>query len=387
MKGLWDLARAARQRIHGDVVAITGSSGKTTAREYLQHILQDQGATHAATGSLNNHWGLPLSMARMPADVKYGVFEIGMNHPGEIAPLSRLANPDVALVLNVLPAHIGFFENLDAIRWEKISIAQGLTETGILVLPDELDAGPQSHRILRFGFTDKADVRCLAMQPAEDGSGLLSVRVAVAEQEYSFQLTLGGEHRVITSLAVLAVCYALGCDIGRACESLASANPPAGRGNLHQVNGISLIDDSYNANPASIAYALQSLAEFQNKEFQNKESQDIHQSSREGSKIAILGDMLELGEHSRQMHAELLSHCQGIDKIITVGEEMQHLYDLLPTEQRWFHVASAAEIDLARLAVTLRPGDVVLTKGSNRIFWANQFVSKLQQLLSANQGI
>lgn len=368
LKGMWDLARFSRRRMQGQVVAITGSSGKTTTRVYLQHVLQSQGLTHGATGSLNNHWGLPLSMARMPGDSEYGVFEIGMNHPGEITPLTELAKPDVAVVLNVLPAHLGYFENLDAIRQEKLSIANGLTETGTLIVPDSLEHKVVSHPVVTFGFTGQADVRCLEMQPDSGRQGQLLVSVDVAGNQTSFDLGFGGEHRVLTSLAVLTVCHVLGMDIDSACDSLATAQPPEGRGNRFLVAGVCIIDDSYNANPSSVAYALDNLGQ-----------------TTGARRIAILGDMLELGEQSAAMHAGLLSHCAGIDKVIAVGEQMEGLYQLLPEEQQWFYAAKAGDIDVDFLCESLRPGDVVLTKGSNKIFWVENFVAKLVDHLRGHE--
>lgn len=373
LQGLWDLARFSRRRMQSPVVAITGSSGKTTARVYLQHVLQSQGLTHGATGSLNNHWGLPVSMARMPGDSEYGVFEIGMNHPGEIAPLAELANPDVAVVLNVLPAHIGYFASLDAIRQEKLSIANGLTGTGTLVVPDSLEHTVITNPVVSFGFTEQADVRCLETQQDSRRQGQLLVSVDVAGRQTRFELGFGGEHRVLTSLAVLTVCHVLGVDINRACESLATAQPPDGRGNRYMVAGVCIIDDSYNANPSSVAYALDYLAD------------DNRGQAAGARRIAILGDMLELGEQSSAMHTGLLPHCAGLDKVIAIGEQMRGLYQLLPDEQQWFYAAKASDIDVDLLCESLRPGDVVLTKGSNQIFWAENFVAKLVDRLRGQQ--
>jgi UDP-N-acetylmuramoyl-tripeptide--D-alanyl-D-alanine ligase len=364
LQGLWDLARFSRGRMAGKVVAITGSSGKTTARVYLQHVLQAQGLTHGATGSLNNHWGLPLSMSRMPGDAEYGIFEIGMNHPGEIAPLAKLANPDIALLLNVLPVHIEYFENLDAIRQEKLTIASGLTEHGTLVLPDDLDHKGITNTVVTFGFSEQADVRCTEVKADSDGQLVISVDVAGTQAR--IELGCGGEHRILTSLAVLAVCHVLGIDMGRACESLATAQPPEGRGNQFTINGVGIIDDSYNANPSSVAYALDSLAAA---DFPDKSGMDAG-----NRRIAILGDMLELGAQSSAMHAGLLSHCAGLDQVIAVGEQMHGLYHLLPEAQQWFCAARASDIDLDELCDSLHPGDLVLIKGSNKIFWAENFV-------------
>ncbi len=367
LKGLWNLARFARQRMSGKVIAITGSSGKTTARACLQHVLNDVGVTHGATGSLNNHWGLPLSMARMPRNAEYGVFEIGMNHPGEIAPLAELASPDVALLLNVLPAHIGFFDSLDAIRQEKLTICNGLTDAGSLVVPDTLEALEVNPSIVTFGFTEQADIRCLGVEPLAVEPGSCRVSVDVAGTRFGFELGESGEHRVLTSLAVLAVCHVLGTDVRHCGAALATAQPPEGRGNRCLVDGICIIDDSYNANPASMAYALDNLG--------SMGQQQDHSSTMR--RIAMLGDMLELGEHSADMHTELLTHCAGVDKVIAVGEQMYALYKLLPPKQQWFYVEKVSDIDMDRLCESLHAGDTILVKGSNKIFWAQDFVAEL----------
>jgi UDP-N-acetylmuramoyl-tripeptide--D-alanyl-D-alanine ligase len=374
LRGLWDLARFSRRRNQGQVVAITGSSGKTTARAYLQHILQDQGLTHGALGSLNNHWGLPLSMSRMSADSAYGVFEIGMNHPGEIAPLAGLASPDVAVVLNVLPVHLEYFDSLDGIRLEKLSIASGLKDNGTLILPDTLDRAGVDRPVVTFGFSNEADIRCEGIDQHSDGR--LVVNVDLAGTSNQLELGIGGEHRVLTSLATLAVSHVLGLDMQRACKRLATAQPPEGRGNQFVVNGICIIDDSYNANPSSVAYALDSLG-----------TSDPPESSGKAAtrRIAILGDMLELGEQSSEMHTGLLPHCEGLDRIVTVGALMHDLYEKLPVQQQWFHADNASDIDVGGLCDSLRPGDVILVKGSNKIFWTQKFVDRLVDRLRQNR--
>ncbi len=366
LDGLWQLARESIARCEARRVAITGSSGKTTARAFLQQVLASQGMTHASVGSLNNHWGVPLSIARMPRDAQYGIFEIGMNHPGEIEPLAMLANPDVALVLNVYPAHIGAFGDLEGICKEKFSIARGLVENGILVLPDTLEAWAESSNRLTFGHSRSASIRLLDVQRRQDQPQGLQVSVAINGQKYAFLTSWSGEHRVMTCLAVLGVVCALGADLADACQSLAQVAPPEGRGNQLQINGICLTDDSYNANPASLQYALTNLA--------------ASAASTDGSRsrtIAILGDMLELGAESDQLHASMFEYLDQIDKVIAVGPQMGRLYELLPETKRWFWVDSVEAIDMDRLAASLRTEDQVLVKGSNRIFWAKNFVARL----------
>jgi len=366
LDGLWDLARFARGRISGKVVAITGSSGKTTARVYVEHVLGELGVVHGSEGSLNNHWGLPLSIARMPRDTEFAVFEIGMNHVGEIAPLARLAAPDVAVVLNVLPAHLGFFDSLDAIRREKLSIAAGLSSSGILVVPDDLDlTGVAPSEVITFGFSEHGDVRCRGYEQRDDWL----VSAASGGRELEFVLAEGGRHRVLTGLAPLAVVQALSADVQRAATSLRQVQLPEGRGNRHEIDGLVLVDDSYNANPASMSYALGLLG-----------------SSSAKRKIAILGDMLELGERATELHAGLAPDCDAVDMVITVGPTMKSLFDRLPQEKRWQHVESCRELDVVELSSHLLSGDELLVKGSKKMFWVEGFVARLlQQLLDVQK--
>jgi UDP-N-acetylmuramoyl-tripeptide--D-alanyl-D-alanine ligase len=362
LDGLWQLGRYGRARMSGQVVGITGSSGKTTARQWLQGLLGVQAATHASVGSFNNHWGVPLSLARMPADSRYGLFEIGMNHPGEIAPLASLVNMDVALVLNVLPAHLGSFASIEGIRQEKLSICRGLKSGGTLVVPDDLDLeGAKAAKILRFGLGARADVRGV---PAYFPDHTL-VDVYVGARHWQYQLNAGGEHRVLTSLASFAVMLALGADLTLAAAGMADLGMPRGRGDETLIHDVSLVDDSYNANPVSMRYALEALG----------------RSGEQRQKVAILGEMLELGAASGTLHQQLQAACGPIDGVITVGEGFR-VWDQAQLGNRfWGHYASADDIDLAVLDSRLAPGAMVLVKGSNRVFWAKGFVSRLKQQL------
>ncbi|MBD3645851.1 MAG: UDP-N-acetylmuramoyl-tripeptide--D-alanyl-D-alanine ligase, partial [Pseudomonadales bacterium] len=253
LEGLWDLGRAGRRRMQGKVAAITGSSGKTTARHWLQSAMACQGRTHGSRGSLNNHWGVPLSLARMPADSEFGIFEIGMNHPGEIAPLAELAAPDVAVVLNVLPAHLGHFDSLEGIRREKLSISAGLKKDGVLIVPDDLPCDEVPCRKRTFGFGAGADVRGQAQYGAEK----IEVRVSIEGRDYEFTLAGNGEHRVLTALAVIAAGDALGGSVEGVCTHLGEITTPRGRGEMVTVGNITMIDDRDNAKPVSIRCALE----------------------------------------------------------------------------------------------------------------------------------
>ena len=346
---LWALARAARERLGGRVVAVTGSSGKTTVKNFVAHALD----AFSAPGSLNNHLGVPLSLARTPADTRVAVYEIGTNHPGEIAPLARLAAPDVAVVLNVHPAHIEYFDDIGALRREKLSIADGLRTGGTLVCLDALDPGrlDRGKRVLTFGLGQNADVRLMS-----SAGGVAVVETPSGRVEA--EIPGGGEHRALALTAAAAAIIALGGDpatIGR----IGAENLPAGRGNRLRVGSVTLIDDSYNANPASMAAALHTLA------------------AESGRTIAVLGEMLELGDDGQRLHAAMAEACRGIDKVVCVGHAMDALYDRLPNHRRLAFFPSPDDIDTDAIVDALRPGDIVLLKGSNRVFWARDFARVL----------
>lgn len=373
LDGLRALGRYARQRMKGKVAAITGSSGKTTARHWLQSVLAGQGRVHGSVGSFNNHWGVPLSLARMPADSDFGVFEVGMNHPGEIAPLAELVCPHVALIVNVLPAHLGHFDSLDGIRLEKLSIARGLGPNGQLVVPDTLDCrGVTIPDLITFGFGDGATVRG---QVDEENA---RVHALVDGEPFDFDLETGGDHRVLTSLAVLATAYALGADLEKVCQGLAEVSTPQGRGNVIRVGQCQIIDDSYNANPVSMRYALEALAS-------PALDSGMPDSEQKGRRIAVLGEMRELGPQGRQMHLDLAPYCEVLDGLITVGDGFAGLGEVLGG-RHWGHYDDAGKIDLERLAGLFQPGDVILVKGANKIFWAQNFVTRMEQAISAIDG-
>jgi len=305
-------------------------------------------------------------LARMPEESAYGIFEIGTNHPGEIGPLSELASPDVALLLNVLPAHIGNFGSLSEIRQEKLEIVAGLAESGTLVVPAELDLRGLSHeKILSFGL-DSSNGQPDAFGKVRFAAGKTVVDAIIVGHKITYQLNVGGEHRVLTSLAVLALLYSLGADLERAAADFSSLSTPAGRGNEFDVAGIKVIDDSYNANPVSMAYAIDALKKDQGG----------------GRQFALLGEMLELGELSEQAHADIIVATRDINVVMTVGEGFANT----AAENTDFvsHKNSVADIDIQALANSIQPGDSILIKGSNKVFWAAGFVSKLLEQISKN---
>ena len=347
LDALWALGRAGRARLTGTVFAVTGSSGKTTFKSMLAEAL---GAA-ASEGSFNNHLGVPISLASTPRAATAAVFEIGTSSPGEIAPLARMVSPDVAVVLNVQNAHIENFPNRDALLAEKLSIAEGLGPSGTLVahdeLPDELVHAP---RVLRFGTSSGADVQLLSL---EDGRASYSV----SGKPFQARVPGGGWHRGLTLGAVIASMSALGFDLARV-AALNDANVPRGRGNVIEVGPVSIVDDSYNANPASMHAALRAFRE---------------RSARRH--LAVLGEMLELGPQSQEMHLGLAPEIEKLDEVWLVGAGMKDL--------EGHHVDRAGSELLQALSAAIRPGDAILVKGSNRVFWTQGFVTKLHEALKA----
>ncbi len=354
LDALWQLGRAARRRLGGPVVAVTGSSGKTTFKSFAGAAL----GAFATSGSLNNHIGVPLSLARTPRDANGAVCEIGTNHPGEIEPLSRLVSPDAAVLLNVHPAHIENFGSLDAIRREKLSIAAGLGRDGTLIRPVDLRA-EYGGRTATFGVGAEADVELLE-------SGLSLARLRTPGGEMEVPVPGGGAHRASSVCAVAAMLIALDRPLAWL-ERLADVPVPRGRGNRIVVGGATVIDDSYNANPASMAATLDAFA--------------AGAGPTEGRRIAILGDMLELGEDAASYHRALAPHCAAMDGVLCVGERMIALYDELPPAKRLGRAERADATFAERCAKLIEPGDSVLVKGSNGTFWAVRFVDALVKAL------
>ena len=368
--GLEALGIAGRARTDARVVAVTGSVGKTSTKEMLAHVLSDQGRTHASVASYNNHWGVPLTLARMPADTEFAVIEIGMNHPGEIAPLARMARPHVAMVTTVAPAHLEAFESIEGIAHEKASIVDGLEPRGVAVLNGDVDtsgilqarARDRMAKIITFGTDPQCHHRALSIEIG-DQSTVASARAWRTPMLY--KIAAPGRHFAINALGVLAVIHALKADRGRALISLTTWQPGSGRGQRVRLmldkaqpeHWFELIDDAYNANPASMAASLDVLAA-------TEKARGGRQNAR-GRRIAILGDMKELGPDEAAMHAELaeLEAMQSIDLVHCVGPLMRSLYDALPENKRGVWRKTAPEMK-KKLRQRLAVGDVVLVKGS-----------------------
>lgn len=356
------LGLAARARTGAAIVAVTGSVGKTGTKEALRHVLSAQGATHASVASYNNHWGVPLTLARMPEQTRFGVFEIGMNHGAEILPLTAMVRPDVALITTVEPVHIEHFRSLSAIADAKGEIFSGLKPGGVAVINrdnanyERLLAhahASRAGRVITFGEHAAADVRANRILTRPDVS---VVDASVMGVPLTYQLGTPGRHVAMNSLGVLACIHALGADLARAALSLAALKPPVGRGErtaLRVGDGEAfLIDESYNANPASIRAALATLAGIE--------------TGAKGRRIAVLGDMKELGAAGETLHRELADAVagHGIDLVFAVGPLMAYLFEALPMAVRGTAAPSAEGVTDAVLA-TLRPGDAVMVKGSN----------------------
>ena len=361
-EGLRTLAARARERSAAHIVAITGSVGKTGTKEMLAGALANCGTTLASAGNLNNHIGAPLSLARLPQGAIYGVFEVGMNHPGEIGPLSRLLRPHTALITTIAAAHTEFFSGLDAVADAKAEIFDGLEAGGTAVLNrdnayfDRLSAAARSAgagRIVSFGESPKAEARLLAWQPAASGG---TVMAAIDGAAIDYEIAFSGRHWALNSVAVLACVHAAGASVERTAPALRALGPGAGRGVRHRLpvaGGLcELIDESYNASPAAVRAAIATLA-------------DTAPLAPGGRRLAVLGDMLELGEKAESWHAELADDLEaaGIDLVFTAGPLMAHLHRALDPARRGVHEPESEGLTEV-LRAELRAGDVVLVKGS-----------------------
>lgn len=362
MAGLEALGRAARDRMTAKVIGVTGSAGKTGCKEALRHCLEATGArVHASERSYNNHWGVPLTLARTARDAQYAVFEMGMNHPGEIAALTDMVRPDVAIITTIAAAHMAAFDSLDGIADAKAEIFLSMGTAGTAVIPADL---PQTRRLaasarnagvgrlVTFGSDDLATARLICARVKPDRS---CVRAMIGETEAAYCVGLAGEHWVLNSLGVLAVIQAAGGDLGLAAPALGRLQPLDGRGartTIDTAEGpFTLIDDSYNANPASMRAALSVLG--------------ASEPANPGRRIAILGDMLELGPDSPAMHAGLAETVieSGAREVYLCGPDMAGLARILSGDVSVHHAPNSAEL-VPMVMQAIRMGDVVLVKGS-----------------------
>jgi UDP-N-acetylmuramoyl-tripeptide--D-alanyl-D-alanine ligase len=351
-RGLEDLARAARQRSNAKVIAVTGSAGKTTTKEIVAKACNALGVTHFSAASYNNHWGVPLSLAALPPAAQYGIFEVGMNHFGELRNLVSFVRPHLALVTTIAPAHLEFFGNCDAIADAKSEIFEGLEPGGIALIPADsayaqrlTSRARQAHvgRIVTFG--EKGEAKLLSFMPDGDG---MRVKADILGTMVDAHVGAPGAHIAQNVVAALAAVALLDGDVLNAAAALRGFRALKGRGARFTAGGIHVIDESYNANPASMAAALALLG------------------AAPGRKIAVLGDMLEMGEGSPAHHAGLIDpiSANAVDMVFASGEQMRHLWDALPAAQRGAYAQTSAQLAPQLMAV-LKAGDTVLVKGSN----------------------
>jgi len=361
MQALERLGAAGRARARARVIAVTGSVGKTGTKEALRLALATQGETFASAGSLNNQWGVPLSLTRLPPTASFGVFELGMNHAGELHALTLQVRPMVAIITTIEPAHLEFFPSLDAIADAKAEVFDGMDSDGIAILNrdnaqfDRLAGKARARglsRIIGFGRHAEAQSRLLTCTMDDAGS---TVGAEVMGERIDYRLGLPGMHWVINSLAVLAAIKAAGADARAGAAALANLSALKGRGQQHDIafkgGKIRLIDESYNASPAAMRAAIAVLA--------------AATPGPGGRRIAVLGDMRELGPQAPLLHAGIAPDLMalGIDLVFTAGPLMAVLADMLPVERRAGHAPDSMTL-LPLLLARLNPGDVVLVKGS-----------------------
>jgi len=361
LAGLVELAHASRARLNAKIIAVTGSVGKTSTKEALRRVLSAQGETHASTASFNNHWGVPLSLARCPAHVRFAVFEIGMNHAGEITPLVKMVRPHVAVITTVEPVHLEFFAGIEAIADAKAEIFLGVEPGGAVVLNRDNSQFARLQRLARkaglsrivsFGTDKRSDARLIDVSLHATCS---AVHAEILDHDITYKIGMPGRHMVMNSLAVLAGASLLGADIARAALSLAQLEAPSGRGvrrALEVGHGqATLIDESYNANPASMAAALNVLGQAQ--------------IGPQGRRIAVLGDMLELGPTAAELHRGLIEAVTAnrIDLVYCCGPLMRNLWDALSTGKRGGYAENSAALETQAVAA-VRAGDAIMVKGS-----------------------
>jgi UDP-N-acetylmuramoyl-tripeptide--D-alanyl-D-alanine ligase len=364
LKGLELLGKAGRKRSTAKIVGVTGSVGKTSAKEMIKLVLAAHGDTYATTGNYNNHIGTPLSLANLPVDARFGVFEMGMNHAGEISHLTKMVKPDVAIITNVEAVHIEFFRSIEGIANAKSEIFEGMKPSGIAILNrDSAHYALMGRRadersiknIITFGEHEKSDCRLIHYQSTEHGC---AIEASIFGKRLHYTLKAVGRHWAMLSLITLAVTQAFSLDDEVTIKALAGFSEVDGRGRVIIIPVMDgqtyLIDDSYNASPAAMRAAFAKTVEV----WEGKQ--------RKGRKIAVLGNMLELGADSAALHAELAHDIEDcyFDAVFTAGEWMKYLHDTLPLSLRAGHVAQAKDL-LAPLQMALRDGDIVLVKGSH----------------------
>ncbi|MGL4488812.1 MAG: UDP-N-acetylmuramoylalanyl-D-glutamyl-2,6-diaminopimelate--D-alanyl-D-alanine ligase [Rhizobiaceae bacterium] len=364
LKALEQLGVASRKRSKAQIIAVTGSAGKTTTKEALRHVLSAVGNVHASAASFNNHWGVPLTLARMPLETDFGVFEIGMNHPDEIRPLVKMVRPHIAIITIIAAAHLGFFKNLDEIAKAKAEIFEGVVEDGYVILNRDdpryrklaqMAADVGIKNIYGFGEALRANFKLVKYKPMADCS---CITARIDGSDVAVKIGAPGRHIVQNALAVLGAAWLAGADKAKVALAFGTLAAEKGRGQQHKLKvkggSFTLIDESYNANPASMAAALSLAGSFP--------------VEGQGRRIAVLGDMLELGKHSKKLHEELTKPIADakINKLFLGGAEMSALKEALPVELAVEYRQSVEELK-ALVAGAVRADDVVVVKSSNGI--------------------
>jgi UDP-N-acetylmuramoyl-tripeptide--D-alanyl-D-alanine ligase len=359
LEALARLGAAARDRSRARRIAVTGSVGKTSTKEAIAAALAPSGATHKSVKSYNNHWGVPLTLARMPARTAFGVFEMGMNHRGEIAPLASLVRPHVAVVTWIAPAHVEHLGSIEAVADEKADVFAGLEPEGAALVPNEAPCAARliaraeecASAVIRFGRERECEARLLKFEMDDAGS---TAEADILGRQIRYRIGAEGAHWALNSVAALAAADLAGADLFEAAHALARFKSIDGRGVARQIEAnfgaFTLVDDSYNANPASMAAAFETLAARRAK----------------GRRIAALGDMLELGAEERALHAGLAAPIAqaGVDLVFAAGPRMAALWEELPPGLRGGYAESADSL-VPMVTQALRAGDVILVKGSN----------------------
>ncbi len=364
LEGLRQLAMAARERFTGNIIAVTGSVGKTSAKEMLRTAFSALGEAYATSGNFNNHIGMPLTLANLPITSHTAILEMGMNHAGEITPLTTLAKPHAVLITNVEAVHLEFFSGIEGIADAKSEIFNGLGQEGVAILPADSAQLPRLKQnaekagvahVLTFGEQASADFRLLDVTIDRMGT---SVEAQIIHTPMSYKVGTYGRHWAVMSLAVLGVVEALGEDLAKAAQALARFRELPGRGAVRPlvIDGkeILLVDDSYNASPVSMQQGLRNL-------------HDLHRLiGGKGRTVAVLGDMLELGEETHALHVSLAGPVRewGIDTVYCAGPRMKHLYDSLPsaTQGGWWEKADDMRDSLI---ASIKSGDTLMVKGSH----------------------